>query len=169
MAYFYNNIYFLNKMSESATQQMSENMAKQVTLIVKTATYKLLETRTPKCYVSEMYNYVLTGYNPESKFTESRSELLAQLSEVIRQIIVDSLKDNEDENITEEKIEQSAIGFTNQFMNIYLNENKTFPIQQWEGATPVVEDGCVVVNEDFYVEVIEWLRRIGYNILLRKY
>ena len=145
-------------------------MAQQVMLIVKTATYKLLETRTPKCYVSELYNYVLTGYNPDSKFTEGRSEMLSQLSDVIKQILVDSLKGNKDaEEITEEKIEQSAIGFTNQFMNIYLNENKTFPIQQWDGATPIVEDGCVVVNEDFDVDVIDWLRKIGYNVLLRKY
>jgi len=147
---------------------MSEGMAQQVMLIVKTATYKLLETRTPKCYVSELYNYVLTGYNPDSKFTESRAEILGQLKDEIKQIITNGLKDN-DAEITEERIEQSAFGFTNQFMNIYLNENQTFPIQQWEGATPIVDDSCVVIVGTYDVDVIEWLRKIGYNVLLRSH
>lgn len=148
---------------------MNDSVIQQATMLVKGATYKLIEdlSKTKKCYVSDLYNYILTGYNPDERFTNTRTELLTQLCSIVKQIITDGLP--EDSDITEEKIEQSAVGFTNQFINIYLNEKVTFPIHQWEGATPVIEDGCILIHESYDTDMIEWLRKVGYNVLLKKY
>lgn len=150
---------------------MEDSVLQQATNLVKIAVYKLVSelSTIQKCYVSDFYNYILTGHNPDEMFMDSRTCLLERLCSIIKRIITDGLNDASDrEKITEEKIEQSAFGFTNQFLSIYLNEN-TFHIHRWEGATPLVEDSCVIIYEKYDTDVVNWLRTIGYNILLKKY
>ena len=110
----------------------------------------------------ELFNYLLTGYNPEEKFTRTRVNLLEELTEINKH----QLRELKTEQLDEEKIEAFAKRITQSCTSALLSDGIDIP--QFEGATPIVEEACLMVTGTKYnPEAVIWLHKVvGYGILL---
>lgn len=115
------------------------------------------------CSIDELFNFLLTGYDPETKFSKTRLEILDVSMKINKRQVELHAKD---EQITDEQVEQLAARVTQQLTSTLLSEGRN--VNQWEGATPIAEHACLfVTGNTFNVENVIWLHNtVGYAVLL---
>lgn len=113
--------------------------------------------------IDELFNYLLTGYNPDNKFTKTRLEISDLSVELNKRQI--ELHSNE-EKPTEEQVTQLATRITQQLTSTLLSEGRS--VTHWEGASPIVEQsGIIVTGTNYNRESILWLHdTVGYAVIL---
>jgi len=132
-----------------------------ITSLVKN-TYALLSVDL-NVSIDELFNYLLTGYNPEEKFTQSRLDILdIAMKLTSRQIELHA----RDEDLNDEQITQLSARVTQQLTSTLLSEGRN--VTHWEGASPIAEGACLfATGKLFGVETIMWLHdTVGYAVLL---
>jgi hypothetical protein len=132
-----------------------------ITSLVKN-TYTLLSVEL-NTTVDELFNYLLTGHDPETKFTKSRLDVLdLSLQLNARQIELHA----KDEQLTSEQINELAARVTQQLTSILLSEGRN--VVNWEGASTIAKHACLFVAGDKYNrETVLWLHDVvKYAVLL---
>ena len=150
---------------------MTDSGEQQVLAIIKDAMNKLAlksSTHDTRLYVCELYNFILTGYNPDDKFStddDSRMQLLTALSEIIKDTLTQIIPVEEQKEEVIEKALQRVVGSV---LGVYISEGVTTPVHQWDGATIVTKNSVLIVSGNVYDEpTVSWLHKtVGYTVLL---
>lgn len=113
--------------------------------------------------VDELYNFLLTGYDPSTKFTKTRLEILETSSQLTKRRFE---LDPSEEKPTDEQIDAICSKISSQLTSVLLAEGKD--VVRWDGATPIVENAGLFVNGTSYdIDTIVWLHRVvKYAVLL---
>jgi len=132
-----------------------------ITGLVKN-TYALLSVELG-VEVDELFNFLLTGHDPETKFTKTRLDVLDLSLQLTRKQIDLHTKD---EKLTDEQVNELSARVTQQLTSTLLSEARR--VIQWEGATPIAEQACLfVTGKNFDPEIIIWLHNVvNYAVLL---